>query len=336
MLKASTLSHLSEKRNLLAFSAGVDSSALFFLLQDANISFDIAIVDYGLRQQSKEEVLYAQKLAKKFDIICHVLHAKSIDKNFEAQAREIRYNFFEELIDKHKYQNLLTAHHLGDRFEWMLMQFCKGAGCVEMSGMKEIQIRDNYTLIRPLLHLDKSELLEYLKLHSILYFEDESNLDMNITRNTFRHKHTNILLKEHLEGIKRSFNYIDKDVRKLSQEIEIHSIEALTYFRSSHDRLIDIRVIDKYLKQLSYMLSAKERESLELEKTFIVGRRFIINQANGFVFILPYQVEKITLSKEFKEECRVLQIEPKLRSYLFKNTRVFLQLKRLLTKITES
>ena len=53
--------------------------------------------------------------------------APKIEKNFESSAREIRYGFFEELIQKYGYENLITAHHLGDRFEWMLMQFCKGA-----------------------------------------------------------------------------------------------------------------------------------------------------------------------------------------------------------------
>jgi tRNA(Ile)-lysidine synthase len=68
-----------------------------------------------------------------------MLNAEKIEKNFEARAREIRYNFFEELIKEYHYDNLITAHHLGDRFEWMLMQFCKGAGCAEIAGMAEEQ-----------------------------------------------------------------------------------------------------------------------------------------------------------------------------------------------------
>jgi len=47
---------IKTNKNLLAFSAGVDSSALFFILKQNNIDFDIAIVDYNLRAQSKDEV----------------------------------------------------------------------------------------------------------------------------------------------------------------------------------------------------------------------------------------------------------------------------------------
>jgi len=162
MLENFSLTNLRNKKNLLAFSAGVDSSALFFLLIKENITFDIAIVNYNVRDQSIDEIKYAKDLALIHNLKCHIYSAPIIEKNFESKAREIRYNFFEQLIKEYKYENLLTAHHLGDRFEWMLMQFCKGAGCAEIAGMTRISQRDNYTLIRPLLHLDKKELLVYL------------------------------------------------------------------------------------------------------------------------------------------------------------------------------
>ena len=123
MLENKTLLKLKGKKNLLAFSGGADSTALFFLLLKHNIKFDIAIVDYGIRKQSKEEVSYAKEISSSNSLTCYVYNAPKIKQNFEAKAREIRYGFFEELIEKYKYENLLTAHHLGDRFEWMLMKF---------------------------------------------------------------------------------------------------------------------------------------------------------------------------------------------------------------------
>ena len=125
MLKKSSLSHFQGKKNLLAFSAGVDSSALFFILLHNNVKFDIAIVDYDERPQSKEEVAYAKELAKVHNLKRHLLLAKKIEKNFESKAREIRYDFFQDLIEKEGYDNLITAHHLGDRFEGCLCSFAK-------------------------------------------------------------------------------------------------------------------------------------------------------------------------------------------------------------------
>ncbi len=330
MLNNSTLNSLKGKKNLLAFSGGVDSSALFFLLLKHKIKFDIAIVDYGRREQSKDEVLYAKELAKTHNSTCHIFNAPKLTKNFEAKAREIRYNFFEELIKEYNYENLITAHHLGDRFEWMLMQFCKGAGCAEIAGMLKEVDRGFYTLIRPLLHLDKQELLNFLDANKLKYFEDETNLDEDIKRNNFRHNYASPLLDKYLSGIKKSFDYLDEDRESLIPEIEIKTIDDFAYFKTSHNKRADIFVIDKYLKSQSHMPSASERELLKIQKSVILGRKFLVVQNLEFVFIVPFIKDDLNMPKEFKEECRVLKIEPKLRPYLYKNTKAFIEIKRLL------
>lgn len=330
MLENSTLDSLRGKKNLLAFSGGADSTALFFILKNLNIDFDIAIVDYGMRAQSKEEVQYAHGLAKSHNLTCHTYKAPKIEKNFESRAREIRYDFFEELMKKDGYENLLTAHHLGDRLEWMLMQFCKGAGCAEIAGMQKFQKRAGYTLIRPLLHLDKKELLTYLHANKIQYFEDESNLDKEIKRNEFRHNYSFPLIEKYVNGIKKSFEYMDEDRKNLIDEIVIKTINEFAYFKSSQNKRADIFAIDKYLKSKSYMLSASERELLKTETTLVVGRKFVVNQEKDFLFILPYNTQEIILPKSFKEKCRILKIEPKLRAYLFQDEEAFLKIKELL------
>ena len=331
MLEQTTLTELKAKKNLLAFSAGGDSTALLFLLLKNNIKFDIAIVDYGVRAQSKEEVLYAQELADKYSLTCSLHVAPKITQNFESSARKIRYDFFEELISTYSYNNLLTAHHLGDRFEWMLMQFCKGAGCVELAGMQMVEQRTNYKLIRPLLHVDKSELLDYLHVEDIKYFEDETNLDENIKRNSFRHKFSQPLLKDNLAGIKKSFKYLDEDKNSLIQDTQALHVEQFCYFKNLDIRT-NIYVIDKYLKSISYMLSASERELLKTKSTLVVGRKYVINQNDSFVFITPF-IDEITMDKDFKEEMRVLHVEPKLRQYFYKYPASFKKLKELLSSV---
>jgi tRNA(Ile)-lysidine synthase len=311
--------HLLNSKNLLAFSAGVDSTALFFLLLEHKISFDIAIVDYGLRLESKEEVTYAKKLADKYKLKCHVLNAKKIDSNFEANARAVRYDFFESLIEEFTYENLLTAHHLGDRFEWMLMQFCKGAGCLELSGMKADEKRKNYRLLRPLLHLEKQELLEYLEKNNHHYFEDISNNDEKYTRNQFRHKYAKPLLEKYLSGIKKSFEYIDEDVSLLVKDIEVQSINEFAYFETTDSKRSDIVAIDKYLKSKAHLITASEKKLLASQETTVLGRKYVVYQGETYVFIAPYYDDKKkekSMNKNFKEKMRRLKVEPKLRAYL--------------------
>jgi tRNA(Ile)-lysidine synthase len=322
MIKKEILQLLKAKKNLLAFSAGTDSTALFFLLLQNGVEFDIAIVDYGIRSQSKQELDYAQELAKKYQLRCHLHVAPKISQNFEAKARELRYSFFEKLIDEQKYDNLLTAHHLGDRLEWMLMQFCKGAGCVELSGMQSVQNRGSYKLIRPLLHVDKSELKNYLQKNTIKYFEDETNLDESIKRNSFRHRYAQPLLQNYLDGIKKSFEYMDEDRGSLISEIEVKSIKDFAYFKNTHNDRQNIYMIDKYLKTQLYMMSAHERDLLKSKNTLVVGRKFVINKREDYVFIAPFVDEDVKLPKEFKEQMRTLHVEPKLRKYLYKSPEV--------------
>jgi len=331
MLETDTLSLLKNKKNLLAFSAGGDSTALFFLLLQNNIKFDIAIVNYNLREQAKAEVDYAQELCKKNNLSCFIHNAKKITSNFESNARSIRYDFFEKTIKENLYENLLTAHHLGDRFEWMLMQFCKGAGCAELSGMQIKQERDNYALIRPLLHLNKSELIEYLQNKDIQYFEDETNQDESIKRNYFRHNFTNELLEQHLDGIKKSFLYLDEDKQSLITSSEMITKDELTYFKSTNPRS-DIYNIDKYLKSIGHIITSNERTLLSSEKAVILGRKFLVVKEKLYTFITPYSDKKVVMEKEYKELFRTLNIEPKFRNFLYQNNSALQKVKELITR----
>ena len=314
MLSQKSKELLTSSKNLLAFSAGVDSTALLFLLREHDITFDIAIVDYGLREQSSQEIAYAQELAEKYGFECFVKKAPKITANFEAEARKIRYDFFEELIYSRKYENLLTAHHLGDRLEWMLMQFCKGAGSVELCGMREIELREGYKLIRPLLQHDKEDLLAYLRTNSIQYFLDASNSDEKYTRNSFRKKYAEPLLQEYKNGIIKSFEYLETDSEMLIQKTDILQKNALACFKKSSSRS-NIYHIDKYLKSLGHIITKEERKLLREQKTAIIGRKYVITHVQDYICIAPF-IKSEKFSKEFKEQMRLLKIEPKLRGYL--------------------
>ena len=135
---------IHSSKNLLAFSAGIDSTALFFLMIDNNINFDIAIVNYNQREQSKDEVIYATQLAHKYNKKCFISEFPKNKQFSEKSARDFRYNFFDEIIEKEIYKSLLTAHQLNDKLEWFLMQLTKGAGLTELFGMEEKSIRTKF------------------------------------------------------------------------------------------------------------------------------------------------------------------------------------------------
>ena len=313
MLNLENLKLLKDKKNLLAFSAGVDSSALFFLLLENNISFDIALVNYQLRAEAKEEEAYARELAKQHNLKAHVSHAPQWKSNFEKNARDFRYKFFDSLMIK--YDHLLTAHQLNDQLEWFLMRFTKGAGISELLGLTAISTRQNYTIIRPLLQLSKKELLTYLESTQHKYFIDKSNMNEKYERNHFRKEFSNQLLETYKEGIQRSFNYIEEDKKALTQGIEEIFHEKELYILSYREQYQIIRVVDTYLKKLGYLLSAEQRKELREKKSLVVGGFWAIEVVETKIFIAPYR--KSTLPKPFKEYCRIVRIPSKIRAYLY-------------------
>lgn len=328
LLPSEKLRGLQNKKLLLAFSGGADSTALFFTLLEHNIPFDIAIVHYGLRAQADEEVRYAQELATRYYLQCHLHKADKVEQNFEYEARHIRYTFFEELIKKHSYTHLLTAHHLQDRLEWLLMQLCKGAGAAELVGMQEREQRTGYTLCRPLIETSKEEITAYLEKEQIRWFYDESNDDLTYKRNYFRHEVATKLLQEYSTGIKQSFKYLQEDAEELIKKIQIREADELSLFVATGHKRSDIFHIDKILKAKGYILTAQQREELKSQDEIIAGRKFLVVLDRGIYYIAPYLTE--AMDKAFKEECRKLGIPVKLRPYLFKSPMAFILFTRFL------
>ena len=309
-----SLNTLKKSKNLLAFSGGVDSSALFWILESYGIKFDIAMVDYGIREESMIEVAYAKELSKKFQKKLYLKEAKLNKNNFEHNARVFRYDFFQKIIKENGYNTLITAHQLDDKLEWFLMQFTKGAGVVELLGFDEVREREGYTLLRPLINSTKEELLNFLESNSIKYFIDKTNFDTRYKRNYFRQNFSQRLLKEFKEGITKSFNYLEKDRDILFREPKYIKIGDLYIFEDQKDETKNIRAIDKILKKMGYILSKEQKDEILRAKDVVISNRFVITFKCDKIYISPYI--KIKLDKKFKEKCRVKKIPPKIRGYL--------------------
>ena len=293
----------------------MDSSALFFLLLENKIHFDIAIVDYDTRKQSKAELLHAQTLAKKHKLFCHSIKAPKFDTHFEQQARNFRYEFFESLIHVEGYDNLLTAHQLNDQLEWLLMRLTKGAGVSELLGLEPLTKRETYHLVRPLLNYSKEELFGYLTKHKYPYFIDESNSDEKYERNRFRSQFSDTLIAHYQEGIKRSFTYLRKDKEILEKNFEtIYTCKQFAVIQL-HDVSTKVKAADLTLKKLGYLLSSAQRKQIEEEKTLVIGGAWAVEIENDLLYIAPYHT--VDVPKKFREKYRLLKIPAKVRPYIF-------------------
>jgi len=316
-LNPQSLSHLQNK-NLLAFSGGVDSCALFFLLLQNDIAFDVALVNYQTRTISDKEERYAKELANRYHKECYTLKAPKIEQNFEKNARDVRYQFFEEIIQRHQYNTLITAHQLNDQLEWLLMRLAKGAGVMELIGLEAISQRPNYTLIRPILHHTKEELLAFLKYHNHRYFVDESNFESRFERNYFRTEFANRLVEQFPNGIKQSMEYLKRDKAVLGSSFqEIFRYKELVILEYFHHAMIP-KAVDTTLKTLGYLMSGSQRAEVGTKSSVVLGGIWAIEYQKGKIFIAPYWV--VTMPKAYKELCRVHKIPTKIRPYLYKES----------------
>jgi len=301
-------------KNLLAFSGGVDSSALFFWLLEKNIPFDLAIVNYHTRQTSDEEVDYAKNLAKKYNKKIFIKDCK-LKKFSEKKARDCRYQFFEEIIKKYGYDTLILAHQLNDRFEWFLMQLSKGAGLKELIGMEKWEEREFYKIYRPFYNVSRREIIEFLHKYNIKYFVDESNFDKKYKRNLIRHEFSDKFIEMFEEGVKRSFEFLEED-KKLLIDTNWKKIEKLYFFEKSIPEK-DIKKIDLILKRLGILpTKAQKDEILRTNFNCVIQGKIAIDSNDSKIYLSPYV--KIPLTKNQKELFRINKIPPKIRGYIAK------------------
>jgi len=310
---------LTRKKNLLGFSFGLDSTALYHLLRDADIPFDIALVNYGVRPEADAEEAAARELARRDGRRIFVARAPKFSSDFEAEARRFRYRFFESLIEEHGYDNLLTAHQLNDRLEWMMMRLIRGAGAAEMAGMERICERTSaagtpYRLIRPLLEIPRHELESYLQAKGISWFEDVSNRSLAHERNRLRPL-LEPLIREYTPGIARSFHYLAEDAALLRRGFrEIYQAKQLHILRVSDPALVPLAAADT-LKGMGHLPTHKERELLRHQTSAVLGRRWAVERSGNLLFVAPY-LRDHPMDKTFRERCRQRRIPPKIRPYL--------------------
>lgn len=328
MRKLLHLDRLREGKVLLAYSGGVDSSALFHLLLKHKITFDIAHVNYHTRPSSDAEALSAQTLAKSYDLTCYCHSCHLEGPNFEHHAREERYRFFDYLMKKYHYTYLLTAHQLNDRVEWMFMQLTRGSGLPEMLGIRSIDRRGEITILRPLLEHSREEIESYLEESKITPFIDESNHDERYTRNRFRHRFATPLMRSHADAIRRSFAYLEEDNDDLIEKIVFEEYHGLFWAPSPKNIRSALHGIDQQLKTLGYIMNAHEKEELKRKKSVIIKRETLILIDKGYLYIAPYHHDVI-MDKGFREECRKLRISPKIRGFLYGSPDAYRFIRRL-------
>ena len=181
--------NIQNKKVIVGFSSGPDSCAMTFLLsklaQKYNLELVLAYFNHNWRpSEAKIEQEFALEFAKKIGAEFYSETASEDELKTEENARNLRYQFFENVMKKYNSDIVFLAHNKDDNIETLVYRLIKGTG---VRGLCSIpRVRDNY--YRPMLNISKAEILEFLNRNNIQYKIDSSNEDIKYKRNLIRKK----------------------------------------------------------------------------------------------------------------------------------------------------
>ena len=203
---------------LLAVSGGLDSMCMLHFL--AGKALGVAYINHGVRKDAAEDSALIKKKCEEYNVPFYELSITLGKKNFEAAAREARYNLLFELKTKLGASFLATAHHRDDQAETVFLRIARGTG---LKGLRGIMAERPDGVIRPMLQFTKQNLLEYARQHNIEWREDSTNKNINHFRNKVRLEILPHFEKSTIDSLAR--------IAELSQKIYAKLIKALdAYF----------------------------------------------------------------------------------------------------------
>ncbi len=297
-------------------SGGPDSmfllNALLKIRDEYNLKIVCAHVNHNVRVESDSEQLFLMNYCKEHNVLFESMKIEEYgDDNFHNQARNIRYNFFEDLVKKYDAKYLMTAHHGDDLIETVLMRIVRGSTLKGYSGFDKIVDNDTYKIVRPLIFLTKDYIKEYDDQNNIPYVIDKSNFKEKYTRNRYRLKMLPFLKDEdknvHEKFLKYSETlleydrFINNEIKKSIDNVYKNNIIDINKYLKL-DKLIQRKVIEYILEDIyKEDLMIINNKHVELIMDLINSRK-----ANSKV-CLPHNIEveknydKISFSKEIKE-----------------------------------
>jgi tRNA(Ile)-lysidine synthase len=174
---------------LAAVSGGMDSVLMTHLLKSAGFNFGIAHCNFQLRgNESLGDQEFCNQLAGRLRVPFHTISFETAkvaaDEKISTQmaARQLRYQWFEQVRLQSGYDVIALAHHQNDAIETILLNLTRGTGIAGLHGI----LPKNGTLVRPLLFLKRDEIQHLIDENRLAYVEDSSNASAKYARNKIR------------------------------------------------------------------------------------------------------------------------------------------------------
>ncbi|TAD98588.1 MAG: tRNA lysidine(34) synthetase TilS [Bacteroidetes bacterium] len=318
------------KKLLVAVSGGVDSVVLCNLLWQSKFNFSIAHCNFQLRkEESLKDEYFVRQLADNYGLAFFVKHFETNKivhqekKSVQLVARNLRYDWFRELLENQGFDYLLTAHHQNDQSETLLYNLCKGTG---IAGLHGIRLKHN-KIVRPMLFANKDQILEYAHYQGLKWREDASNQTTKYSRNLIRHKIIPVFKQinpnlensisqtvERLAAVERIFEKQMQSIENqlFSKDLQAHYLD-LEFLQSQSEPLI---ILDYFLKpyHFSYVHCQEILQSFDKKtgKTFESSSHILVKDRKKLVITKKeiFALQSIDIQAD-QTEIRVSNLELK-------------------------
>ena len=256
---------LKDAKLLVAVSGGVDSMVLTQLLSILKFNISLAHCNFKLRGvESDLDATFVNEFAKKHPINCFI---KSFDtkkiaaknkQSTQIAARNLRYQWFQEMASKHGFDYILTAHHADDNLETFLINLTRGSGLDGFTVIPAIQ----KNIVRPLLIFSRAEIVKYATENTISWREDESNSTTKYLRNKIRHQVVPVLkeinpsllnsFSKTIENLQESRQLVADRVAEIQSEIllPIQTTNGRESFQINIQKVLQLSAPKAYLFQV--------------------------------------------------------------------------------------
>ena len=272
---------------VVSVSGGVDSMVLLSLLCTTSYKPIVVHFNHLKREASVIEKDLVESFCKEQDIPFYYYTIDVNEGNFHHQAHQLRKHYLKEVAKLNKTPYILTAHHLDDLFENVLIKLTRGSNLLGYAGMQHIHTKGKNTYVKPLLYVEKAKIVEYALKFKIPFLDDSSNEDNYYLRNRYRHAVVPIMKQENtvlLEQIKQyhlqishAFQFIRETTKSLfSEKNEINIPQYKTLSLAIQEDMIAYQL---ELNKLSFtyvtiqklreiILSRKPNQTYRLENDF--------------------------------------------------------------------
>lgn len=299
-------------RVLVGVSGGPDSVCLLHILnrcrKDMALSLHVVHINHGIRKrESKREEKFVSRLAGRMSLPITVKsldvpsYAREKRLTIEEAARDMRYSALEQLAGKLNAKKIALGHTASDQVETVLMHLLRGSGPQGLSGIPPVRKLGSTVIVRPLIEVNREEILNYLKKNKLTFCLDSSNRKTEYFRNKVRLKLLPLLRKNYNENIdgallrlseilKEENAYWERVVeRVLGKVVSWESEKILVDFRRflRYNVIVQRRVLYRLfggivsLSQIEAIRSLAQKSSQG--KRIYLGKRFSVRKEGNFL-----------------------------------------------------